>query len=67
LHLHTEDDLLDLLAVLAFERATSSMPHKPLRWRVTSERCEHGLEPEKIATDRLGDRRIERVTIERTT
>ena len=26
-----------------------------------------GLEPEKIATDRLGDRRNQRVTIERNT
>jgi hypothetical protein len=67
MRLPTEDDLLDLLAVLAFERAIGSTPHKPLRWRVTSQRGEHGLEPEKIATDRIGDRRIERVTIERTT
>ncbi len=63
---HTEDDLLDLLAVLAFERATSSTPHQPLRWRVISERAEHGLEPDKIPTDRLAGRRIERLTIERT-
>ena len=65
LQLHTEDDLLDVLAVLAFERSFSATPHKPLRWRVLSDRTEHGLEPEKIPTDRVGDRRIERLTIER--
>lgn len=47
LQMSTEDDLLDLLAVLAFERAGGATPHKPLRWRVTSDRVQHGLEPEK--------------------
>jgi hypothetical protein len=65
MHLPTEDDLLDMLAVLAFERAVSSTPHKPMRWRIVSERVEHGLEPEKIPSDPLGNRRIERLTIER--
>jgi hypothetical protein len=65
MRLHNEDDLLDLLAVIAFERAVGSTPHKPLRWRVSTQRDAHGLEPEKIPTDRLGGRRIERLTIER--
>ena len=65
LRLHREDDLLDLLAVLAFERATGSTPHKPVRWRVTTERDANGLEPEKIPTDQLSGRRIERLSIER--
>jgi hypothetical protein len=63
--LPTEDDLLDLLAALAFERAASSTPLKPLRWRISAERAEHGLEPEKIPLDRLPGRQIERLTIER--
>jgi len=65
MQLHNEDDLLDLLAVLAFERASGFTPHKPLRWRVSTHRETHGLEPEKIPFDRVGGRRIERLTIER--
>ena len=64
-HLQAEDDLLDLLAVLAFERATGSTPHKPLRWRVHTMRGQHGLEPDQIPTDRQAGRRVERLTIER--
>lgn len=66
MRLHNEDDLLELLAVLAFERAAGSTPHKPLKWRVDTQRGAHGLEPDKIPLDRLGGRRIERLTIERT-
>jgi hypothetical protein len=65
MRLHNEDDLLDLLAVIAFERAVGSASHKALRWRVSTQRDVHGLEPEKIPTDRMGGRRIERLTIER--
>jgi hypothetical protein len=65
MRLHDEDDLLDLLAVLAFDRAAGSTPHQPLRWRINTQRDTLGLEPEKIPTDRLGGRRIERLTIER--
>jgi hypothetical protein len=65
MRLHDEDDLLDLLAVLAFDRAAGSTPYQPLRWRINTQRDTLGLEPEKIPTDRLGGRRIERLTIER--
>lgn len=59
-----EDDLLDLLAALAFHRATTD--GRPLRWRIYSARREHGLEPEKIPLDAQAGRLIERITIERT-
>jgi len=65
LRLATEDELLDFLAVLAFDRATGSVPHRPVRWRVVSERTERGLEPETIPSDRLAGRRMERLRIER--
>ena len=65
LHLPTEDDLLDFLAVLAFERSLSANQYKPVRWRIHTEREGSGLMPEKISLDRLGGRRIERITIER--
>jgi len=65
LQLHTEDDLLDFLAVLAFERSISATLHKQVRWRVITDRENNGLAPENIPTDRLGGRRIERVTIQR--
>jgi Wadjet protein JetA len=66
LHLGTEDDLLDFLAVLAYERASGKRAHKPIRWRIRTARHEHGLEPEKIPTDIVAGRRVERLTIERT-
>ena len=65
LRLVTEDDLLDLLAALAFERATGAVPHHPILWQVESERTLHGLEPGNIPTDLIAGRRIERLRIER--
>lgn len=65
LRLATEDELLDLLAALAFERATGAVPHHPVRWQVESERATHGLEPDSIPTDLIAGRRIERLRIER--
>ncbi len=66
LKLSTEDDLLDFLAVLAYDRASGKRGHKPIRWRIHTARQEHGLEPEKIPTDVIAGRRVERLTIERT-
>ena len=66
LSLHTEDDLFDLLAVLSFERANGSAPHRPLRWEVTPARAMDGVEPAKIPVDTLAGRRVERFTLERT-
>jgi hypothetical protein len=65
LRLATEDDLLDLLALLAFDRATHSSGHRVLRWRIDSLRAEHGLQPDAIPTDLLAGRRVERLRIER--
>lgn len=65
LHLRNEDDLLDLLAVLAFERASGSTPHRPVRWEVTAARTENGLEPDKIPTDAQAGRRVEQFTLKR--
>lgn len=61
----TEDDLLDLLAALAFERATSAKTSRTVRWRVDFSRTELGLEPEKIPVDTVAGCRCERFTIER--
>lgn len=65
LRLHTEDDLLDFLAVLAYDRAASGRGNKLIRWRLRTARHEFGLEPEKIVTDPVAGRRVERLTIER--
>lgn len=60
-----EDDFLDLLAVLAFDRANDSHSRRTVRWRVTGERREHGLDPESIPTDEINGWRVERASIER--
>lgn len=65
LHLATEDEFLDLLAVLAFDRAASDLPHRPLRWRIDSTRATLGLNPQEIPSDPLAGHRIERLRIER--
>ena len=65
LRINTESDLLDFLAVLAYERASGGRSHKPIRWRIDTARREHGLEPEKIPIDAVAGRRVERLTIER--
>jgi hypothetical protein len=67
LRLSTEDDLLDFLAVLAYDRASGKRGHKPIRWRIETARRQHGLEPQKIPTDVVAGRRVERLTIERIT
>ena len=66
LKLGTEDDLLDFLAVLAYDRASGPRGHKPIRWRIRTARHEYVLEPDKIPTDIVAGRRVERITIERT-
>jgi hypothetical protein len=63
--IHTEDDLLDLFAALAFERANGRASPRVLRWRVRFAREEMGLEPEKIPLDSQAGYRFERFTIER--
>ena len=68
-HLRTEDDLFDLLAVLAFERSkgTGDQRSRPLQWRILQARAgDAGLTPENIPSDTQADHRIERFSIERT-
>jgi len=64
--LSEEDDLFDLLAVLAYERANAPKSHRVMRWRIVQSRAEHGLEPENIPSDMQAGRRVDRFTIERT-
>jgi hypothetical protein len=65
LHVHLEDDLLDLMAVLAFDRGTVSGSHRPVRWRVHPMRTDFGVEPERIQRDAEAGRLVERFTLER--
>lgn len=66
MHLHTEDDLLDLFAVLAFDRGPSgSGSHKHIRWRVHPLRVELGCDPAGIPRDHAAGRTFERFTLER--
>ena len=60
-----EEDLLDLLAALAFDRGAAS-GQQPIAWRVIPTRADFGLEPERIPGDALGGRRFERFILERT-
>ena len=65
LRVTVEDDLLDLLAVLAFDRGAAAASHRPVRWRIHSLRADFGFEPERIPRDIEAGRRVERFTIER--
>jgi hypothetical protein len=67
LRITREDELLDLLAVLAFDHGPSAAPGKTaaVRWRVISARAESGTEPERIPRDPEADRLAERFTLER--
>ena len=66
LHLLCEDDLLDLFAVLAFDRGPSAVgSRKTLRWRVHPVRADFGTQPERIPRDAECGRLMERFTIER--
>lgn len=65
LHVLTEDDLLDLLAVLAFDRGPAGASHRTIRWRVHPARADFGTEPERIPRDAEADRLVERFVLER--
>lgn len=65
LRLVVEDDLLDLLAVLAFDHGSAGSSHRPIRWRVRPVRAGLGTEPERIPRDPGAGRWIERFTLER--
>jgi hypothetical protein len=65
LHVRVEDDLLDLLAALAFDRGRASGSHRLVRWRLHPMRADFGVEPVRIPRDPEADRLVERFTIER--
>ena len=65
IRLSTEDELLDLLAVLCFENGTLPRTRRFVKWRVVPERTSNGADPSKIPTDVLGDVATERFIIER--
>ena len=65
LRVHLEDDLLDLMAVLAFDRGLASGSHRSVRWRVHPMRADFGVEPESIQRDAEAGRLVERFTLER--
>jgi hemerythrin-like domain-containing protein len=60
-----EDDLLDLLAVLAFDRGPAGASRHPVRWRVRPMRADFGMEPDRIQRDAGAGRLVERFTLER--
>jgi hypothetical protein len=65
LRLVVEDDLLDLLAVLSFDRGSFSGSPRAVRWRVHPLRADFGTEPERIPHDAEAGRLMERFTLER--
>jgi hypothetical protein len=62
--LETADDLLDLLAAVAYEHSPG-LAGKRIRWSVEGPRRTHGLQPEKVPMDIQARHRIERFTITR--
>jgi cell division septum initiation protein DivIVA len=67
LRLHIEDDLLDLLAVLAFNRGPSTGgAHRTVRWRVHPVREDFGCYPDRIPRDAEAGHLVERFSLERT-
>lgn len=64
IHLETADDLLDLLAVVAYDQAPA-IAGKRVRWSVDGVRRRQGLEPEKVPMDAQAGHRVERFTMRR--
>lgn len=64
IRLETTDDLLDLLAAVAYEQAPG-LGGKRVRWSVDGLRRTHGMEPEKVLMDAQVSHRIERFKITR--
>lgn len=65
LELVVEDDVLDLLAVLSFDRGPATGSHRQIRWRVTPTRGVFCVDPEAVPKDPIGELNIDRLTIER--
>lgn len=64
IELETADDLLDLLAVVAYEHAPA-LAGKRVRWRVDGTRRHHGLQPELLQHDHIAGHTIERFSFTR--
>jgi hypothetical protein len=62
--LESSDDLLDLLAAVAYEHSPG-LAGKRVRWSVDGPRRVHGLQPEKVPMDDQAQHRIERFAITR--
>lgn len=60
-----EDDFLDFLAVLAFDRAPSQGKSRTIRWKIHADRRDQGLEPDRIPQDTINGWQVDRVIIER--
>ena len=68
LRLLRDDELLDLLSVLSFDRGTSAIgSRRIIRWRVQPVRADFGTEPDRIPRDVESGRLMERFTLERLT
>ena len=66
LRLVREDELLDLLSVLSFDRgALAGGSGRLIRWRVQPARADFGTEPDRIPRDPQSGRLMERFTLER--
>lgn len=62
--LETTDDLLDLLAAVAYEHAPA-LAGKRVRWSVDGLRRRNGLEPHTLEHDQIAGHRVERFAITR--
>ena len=60
-----DDELLDLLAVLSFDRGPSAASGRPVRWKIHPVRADFGTEPDHIPHDVEADRMTERFALER--
>jgi hypothetical protein len=67
LHLLLEDDLLDLLSVLAFDRGPATGSHRIVRWKIKPERGNFCTDPATVPRDLEAGRWMERFTLERIT
>jgi hypothetical protein len=64
IQLETTDDLLDLLAIVAYQHAPT-LTGKRVRWSVDGLRRRHGLEPHILEHDKIAGHRIERFSVAR--
>jgi hypothetical protein len=65
LRVTVEDDLLDLLATLAFDRGPSSSSNRTIRWKALTARGEFCVDPGSVPVDEEAGRLMERFILER--